>query len=38
MIKNNQIMHEKKCHTIFNDIKSGAILYVRIEDTFFFRS
>lgn len=38
MIKNNQIMHEKKCHTIFNDIKNGAILYVRIEDPFFLEA
>lgn len=35
MIKNNQITHEKKCHTIFHDIKNGASLYVRIEDYFF---
>lgn len=34
MMKNNQIIHEKACHAIFNDIKDGKPLYVRIENPF----
>ena len=38
MIRNNQIMHEKKCHTIFNNIQNGEILYVKIEEPFFLET